>query len=70
MRTQELISVINLFQELVRDHCYMAEDYIGELEAWTDNDYYDNNVTKIQLPYNAAVCILRFLCLFYSIFAS
>ncbi|XP_048777578.1 actin-related protein 5-like [Ostrea edulis] len=42
-------------EELVRDHCYMAEDYIKELEAWTDNDYYENNVTKIQLPYNAAV---------------
>lgn len=42
-------------EELVRDHCYMAEDYISELEAWTDNDYYENNVTKIQLPYNAAV---------------
>lgn len=35
----------------------MAEDYIKELEAWTDNDYYENNVTKIQLPYNAAVGI-------------
>lgn len=46
-----------LFQELVKDHCYMAEDYIKELEAWTDNDYYENNVTKIQLPYNAAVGI-------------
>lgn len=39
----------------------MAEDYISELEAWTDNDYYENNVTKIQLPYNAAVCILKIL---------
>lgn len=35
----------------------MAEDYIKELEAWTDNDYYENNVTKIQLPYNSAVGI-------------
>ena len=41
----------------MKDHCYMAEDYIKELEAWTDNDYYENNVTKIQLPYNAAVGI-------------
>lgn len=43
----------------------MAEDYISELEAWTDNDYYENNVTKIQLPYNAAVCILRFFYLLF-----
>ncbi|XP_062616216.1 actin-related protein 5-like [Saccostrea cucullata] len=42
-------------EELVRDHCYMAEDYIKDLEAWTDNDYYENNVTKIQLPYNATM---------------
>ena len=32
----------------------MAEDYQQELENWTDADYYEQHVRKIQLPFTAA----------------
>ncbi|XP_060598270.1 actin-related protein 5-like [Ruditapes philippinarum] len=38
-------------EELVRDHTYMAVDFLPELEQWASHDYYDENVHKIQLPY-------------------
>ncbi|KAJ8300360.1 hypothetical protein KUTeg_021879 [Tegillarca granosa] len=42
---------ISRAEELVRDHCHVAIDYKTELEDWTSNDYYEENVHKIQLPY-------------------
>ncbi|XP_069120696.1 actin-related protein 5-like [Argopecten irradians] len=41
-------------EELVRDHCYLAADYASDLENWVANDYYDDNVHKIQLPFVSA----------------
>ncbi|ESP04525.1 hypothetical protein LOTGIDRAFT_136147, partial [Lottia gigantea] len=36
---------------LLRDHCYLATDYLSELSQWTSTEYYTENVHKIQLPY-------------------
>ncbi|KAL3872233.1 hypothetical protein ACJMK2_040169 [Sinanodonta woodiana] len=38
-------------EEILRDHCYIAKDYQAELDDWVSNEYYDENVHKIQLPY-------------------
>ena len=32
----------------------MAQDYSQELDRWTDSEYYDVEVRKIQLPFTAA----------------
>ncbi|CAG2244814.1 ACTR5 [Mytilus edulis] len=45
---------LNRAEELVRDHCHLAPDYNADLHEWVSNDYYDNNVHKIQLPYTNA----------------
>ncbi|XP_050415648.1 actin-related protein 5 [Patella vulgata] len=39
---------------LLRDHCYLATDYLNELDQWTSTEYYTENVHKIQLPYNTS----------------
>ena len=39
---------------MIHDYGYMAEDYQQELENWTDADYYEQHVRKIQLPFTAA----------------
>lgn len=41
-------------EELVRDHCHLATDYHSDLHEWVADDYYDDHVHKIQLPYNNA----------------
>ncbi|VDI69528.1 actin-related protein 5, partial [Mytilus galloprovincialis] len=45
---------LNRAEELVRDHCHLAPDYNADLHEWVSNDYYDDNVHKIQLPYTNA----------------
>lgn len=45
---------LNRAEELVRDHCHLATDYNTELQEWVSNDYYDEHVHKIQLPYSNA----------------
>ncbi|XP_063421405.1 actin-related protein 5-like isoform X1 [Mytilus trossulus] len=45
---------LNRAEELVRDHCHLAPDYNADLHEWVSNDYYDENVHKIQLPYTNA----------------
>ncbi|KAK9506840.1 hypothetical protein O3M35_008702 [Rhynocoris fuscipes] len=39
-------------EELVHDHCRVSESYLEELTQWSDPDYYDANVIRIQLPYS------------------
>jgi len=41
-------------EELIHDYGYVAEDYQDEMERWTDPNYYDEQVRKIQLPFTAA----------------
>lgn len=40
---------------LLHTHCSVAYDYIDELRQWACLEYYEKNVKKIQLPYNAPV---------------
>jgi len=37
-------------EEMVRDHCYLAEDFAADLASWEDFDYFEKNVRKMQLP--------------------
>ncbi|KAK6979828.1 actin-related protein 5 [Biomphalaria glabrata] len=41
---------INRVEEMIRDHCYMATDFLAELSLWNDNNYFEANVRKMQLP--------------------
>ncbi|CAL1546496.1 unnamed protein product [Lymnaea stagnalis] len=41
---------INRVEEMIKDHCYLATDFLSELAKWDDNDYFDSNVRKMQLP--------------------
>ncbi|XP_075238261.1 actin-related protein 5 isoform X2 [Lycorma delicatula] len=40
-------------EELLHDHCSLARDYQEELKNWSDCDYYERHVRRIQLPYSA-----------------
>ena len=33
------------------DHCYVVKDFGPELGLWSDVDYYQSNVHKMQLPF-------------------
>lgn len=39
-------------EELLHTICEIALDYVGQLNKWLDVDYYEENIKKIQLPYN------------------
>lgn len=52
MENNNTVELILNLQELVRDHCHLSVDYMSELEKWVSNDYYDEKVHKIQLPYS------------------
>lgn len=41
-------------EELLTDYGYVAADYADELNRWSDPDYYDKMVRKIQLPFTPA----------------
>ena len=43
------------WQELVQRRCHVAVDFETELYQWMDDDYYNNNVYKIQLPYTQVI---------------
>lgn len=45
------ITIIN--QELIHNHSKIALRYQEEISKWSDPEYYDLNVLKIQLPYVA-----------------
>ncbi|XP_064632703.1 actin-related protein 5-like [Lineus longissimus] len=38
-------------EELIQDYCYTGVDFVSEVNAWADVDYYEANVKKIQLPF-------------------
>lgn len=40
---------------LLHMHCTVAYDYLAELKLWSSLEFYEKNVKKIQLPYNAPV---------------
>lgn len=42
-------------EELLHDHCSIAYDYKESLQQWASNDYYEENVKKVQLPYSQVV---------------
>lgn len=41
-------------EEVLFNHCYVAKDFGPELRLWSDVDYYQNNVHKMQLPFTVA----------------
>lgn len=43
---------LSRIEEILHEHCEIAEDYLGELQRWSDGDYYDQNVRCFQLPYS------------------
>jgi actin-related protein 5 len=50
----QIISLLKYnLQELIHDYGYIAESYQEELEKWTNTDYYDQQVRKLQLPFVA-----------------
>lgn len=40
---------------LLHTHCSIAYDYMEELKKWSTLEFYEKNVKKIQLPYNAPI---------------
>ncbi|XP_016992611.2 actin-related protein 5 [Drosophila takahashii] len=44
---------ISRMEKLVHEHCHIAVDYKEELVKWAQMEYYEENIMKIQLPYNA-----------------
>lgn len=40
---------------LLHNHCSVAYDYIDELQKWSSLQFYEKNVKKIQLPFNAVI---------------
>lgn len=46
-----------IFKELLYQHGFLAVHYTDELKKWSDADYYDQNVKRIQLPYSMAVVL-------------
>lgn len=40
---------------LLHTHCSVAYDYLEELKKWSSLEFYEKNVKKIQLPYNAPI---------------
>lgn len=40
---------------LLHTHCSVAYDYVDDLKKWSCLQFYEKNVKKIQLPYNAPV---------------
>lgn len=42
---------ISRMEALMQGHCSVSKDYIENLKEWSQLDYYEQNVKKIQLPY-------------------
>ena len=36
---------------MLYDHCYVSNDFMSDLRKWSDIDYYEDNVHKMQLPF-------------------
>ena len=39
---------------MITDHCFVSQDYTNELKKWSDVEYYQKNVHKMQLPFTIA----------------
>lgn len=46
-----------IFKELIYEHGFLAVHYTDALKQWSDPEYYDHNVKRIQLPYSMAVVL-------------
>ncbi|XP_027477634.1 actin-related protein 5 isoform X2 [Zalophus californianus] len=44
---------LSRMEEILHEHSYVADDYVGELQKWRCPDYYENNVHKMQLPFSS-----------------
>lgn len=44
-------------EELLYEHGFLAVHYTDVLKKWSDAEYYDRNVKRIQLPYSMAVIL-------------
>lgn len=42
---------------MLYEHGFLAVHYTDALKQWSDADYYDQNVKRIQLPYSMAVVL-------------
>lgn len=42
---------------MLYEHGFLAVHYTDTLKQWSDAEYYDNNVKRIQLPYSTAVVL-------------
>lgn len=47
--------LLSRIEWLLHNHCSVAYDYLDELQKWSALDFYEQNVKKIQLPYNSAL---------------
>jgi len=41
-------------EEIIQQHCRIAQDYTDELKKWRDRDFYVRNVRMMQLPFTLA----------------
>ncbi|KAJ8257970.1 hypothetical protein GJAV_G00191710 [Gymnothorax javanicus] len=44
---------LSRMEELLHEHCYIAEDYQEELEKWRSPEFYEREVHRLQLPYSS-----------------
>ncbi|GAB6019434.1 Actin- protein 5 [Chamberlinius hualienensis] len=42
-------------ENMLHEHTYLAEDYEANILQWSELDYYENNIHKIQLPFTPIV---------------
>lgn len=42
---------------MLYEHGFLAVTYTDVLKQWSDAEYYDDNVKRIQLPYSMAVVL-------------
>lgn len=53
-----MLTIIKIIlKELLYDHGFLAVHYTDVLKQWSDPEYYDRNVKRIQLPYSMAVVL-------------
>uniref|UniRef100_UPI00398F6402 actin-related protein 5 isoform X2 n=1 Tax=Pristiophorus japonicus TaxID=55135 RepID=UPI00398F6402 len=43
---------LSRMEEILHEHCYIAGDYIEELDLWKRPDFYEKNNHRMQLPFN------------------
>ncbi|XP_067856407.1 actin-related protein 5 [Heptranchias perlo] len=43
---------LSRMEEILHEHCYIAGDYIEELDLWKLPEFYEKNMRRMQLPFN------------------